>query len=195
MPLTFRHAPILLKIALVLAFKLKQGPVESALSKGVGAAYLPLGFTFLLWFLLTLPSLCVETRNNTASLCYVVYGNVLFTIYVAGLTLSIVLQPEATVFLAASAAVHFAWFCSEVHDSALHGKNVMQSCMYGTICVWMYYCVYALPSCLNVPDFHFLMFMWVPEMINVVLNFFVTRFLAMVLVRTTCWRLVGDKDD
>jgi hypothetical protein len=138
MPLTLQHAPIILKLALVCAFKFKQGGDDDTLVRGVSAGYLPLAITFFIWFLLTLPSLCIDTKNNTASLCYVVFGNLLFVSYIIGLSISIVLAPHTTVFLGASAAVHFAWFVSKAHHSALHGANHIQSCLYGVICIWMF---------------------------------------------------------
>ena len=195
MPLTRYSAPILLKLAIVVAFKWKQGSVETSQVQGVFVAYLPLALTFLMWILLALPSLCIKTKNSTASICYVVFGSTLFVTYTAGLTLSIVLQPEATIFLAGSSAMHFAYFVSGAHQSALHGTNVMHSCMSGFICIWMYYCIFALPVCLHVPDVHFVIYMWAPEGVNVVLNFVITRILAMILERSTAWRLVGSKED
>jgi hypothetical protein len=195
MPLTLRHAPILLKLALVCAFKFKQGVDEDTLVRGVAAGYMPVVCTFIIWFLLTLPSLCIDTKNNTASICYAVFGNLLFISYIVGLSISIVLAPHTTVFLGGSAAVHFAWFVSKAHHSALHGANLIQSCLYGVICIWMYYCVFALPECLHIADFHFLIYMWVPEGINWVLNWVTNKVCGFLLHRSTCWRLVGDKDD
>jgi hypothetical protein len=195
LPLTRHHAPILLKLAIVFAFKWKQGPVESSMSKGVGAAFMPLGLTFLVWILMALPSLCIKTKNSTASICYVIFGSTMFITYSAGITLSILLQPEATIFLAGSAAMHFAYFVSSAHPSALHGANIMHSCMLGFICIWMYYCVNALPVCLHVPDVLFLVYMWAPEAVNMVINCVMTRILAMLLDRSTAWRLVGTKED
>jgi hypothetical protein len=195
MPLTRCHAPILLKLAIVFAFKWKQGSLESSISKGVGPAYIPLALTFVMWILLALPSLCIKTKNSTASICYVVFGTSMFITYVSGITLSIVLQPEAAIFLAGSAAMHFAYFVSDAHHSALHGVHIMNSCMLGLICIWLYYCIFALPACLHIPDVHFLMYMWAPESVNMVLNFVLTRFLAILLDHSTAWRLVGSKED
>ena len=195
MPLTRHYAPVVLKLALVFAFKWKQGSFETSATKGVVTAFMPLAITFLVWILLALPSLCIKTKNSTASICYAIYGSCLFVSYVVGITLSVVLQPEATIFLASSASMHFAYFVSGAHKNALHGANIMHSCMMGFICIWMYYSVFGLPACLLVPDVHFLMYMWAPEGVNFILNLVLTRVLAILLDRSTAWRLVGAKEE
>ena len=214
MPATKQACPMLIKGLLIAVYRLNSfNPGESTPlgyggggnSKsswwygGVFPALLPLGVVVMVWFVMCLPSLLTNTRCRTGTMLHLMFGVFLSSVYWCLICATVRYQKNLSVLAGLTAATHFAWFSAPAHRDTINGaaniKDVMRLVMASVI----YHTLTRSTRYPNVPDGAYIITVWAPEIISMVLDplFAVSVLLVQHLYDDTLVREVhtNDKDD
>jgi hypothetical protein len=184
-----------MKLALVLMFRHRPMRHHSSAPNGFVALFCPLLAVTLLWVALMLPACFTLAKNFTATICTTCAGLCLVVSYAGAVVVAAIFFPAVALFCAASLAAHAAWFLGGVHKDAAHGNNVLSGVMH-VACALVALSYFALPdTALETPDIAYSLLMWLPELINYFVYNLFQLLAALYLDNSTCWFLVGCKDE
>lgn len=188
-------APAALKLAFVFAFRLRVAdPAPPGFSSSV-ALFAPLFSVLLLWLAFMLPAVFTQSRNPTAAACTLFTTMLLATAFNASIVVVLLVTPESALFTGTFLAAHLAWFSAKVHVDATVATHVLLHVMHAAVAVCLY-CAYAWPKTATpMPDAAFLAVLWLPDALARLLDAVLSSVGGALLAHTSCWRLVGDKED
>ena len=195
LPRCLLPAPALLKLTFVAAYRYRPAPSAPPNFSAAIALFAPLLSVLILWLIFALPAVFSSTKNQTAAACTLFCSMILATCYTAAVVMVLLFSPGSALFTGTYLAAHFAWFSARVHTDAITGSHLVGYAMSFAVVVILY-CAHAWPATeLPMPDIAYVAVMWLPDAIARVVHKSMSGVLGALLAHSTCWRLVGDKDD
>jgi hypothetical protein len=173
MPMTKKACPMWIKIALIAAYRYNSFKADDPVQeKGVSllSVFLPLVVTVFIWLTTCIPSVVTRTRNPLATTVYVIFGLILTSVYWTLVSAALAYAKNLGMLAGYTAAVHFAWFSSPAHVDSIHGGKNILNIMRVCIVTILYCTLVRIPKFPHIPDGAFIITVWSPEIINIILN-------------------------
>jgi len=147
---------------------------------GVFPALLPLAVVMLIWLVLCLPSLWTNTRCRTGTMLHLVFGICLGAVYWCLICATVRYQRNICVLAGLTAATHFAWFCAPAHRDTIHGAANVKTVMRVVVASVIYHTLTRYVRHPHVPDGFYILTLWAPEIICMVLDPFFSSCVLLV---------------
>ena len=198
MPTTREACPMALKIILIAVYRHNSYQENSPIQvKGIGLrqVFIPLMLVVFTWIVVCIPSIATRTRNPLGTTIHIIFGLSLACVYWTLVSAALAYSKSIGMLAGLTAALHFAWFCAPAHPDCIHGskniRNVMRVCIF----VILYSTLARSPVLPRVADSAFIITVWAPEIINIVLDTVFTASVAMVLSYVESPSRKEDKDE
>jgi hypothetical protein len=160
-----------IKALLIFAYRFRTIDTEpSEAQRGVIVVFLPLIGVVSIWIASCIPSLVTRTRSRIATIIHIVFGFYLALVYWVLICVTLAYAKELSLLTGATAALHFAWFCCPAHPDAIHGSKSIVHCMFWAQVGTIYYTFSCIPKSPVISDRYFILVIWAPEMINMLIT-------------------------
>jgi hypothetical protein len=172
MPATKAACPMMIKIMLIAAYRFNSldGPSPTPEKHGIIGMFVPLFSMVIIWLAACIPSLVSRTRSRLGTMIHIVFGIYVASFYWIIISMSIAYAKNASMLIAITAAIHFAWFCAPSHPDNINGAVSVSHVMRAALAVLMYYTFIRSPAFPHVPDSMFIITVWGPEIVNTILD-------------------------
>lgn len=163
---------MMIKMLLIAAYRFNSYNVQSASPEKTGVlnAFLPLGLMVIIWFAACIPSLVSRTRSRIGTTMHIIFGIYVALVYWILICVSISFASNIGILTGLTAAAHFAWICAPSHPDCINGSVSISHLLRAALSVLMYYTLIRSPSFPHVPDFMFIITIWGPEIVNIILD-------------------------
>ncbi|KAJ1466587.1 hypothetical protein T484DRAFT_1756519 [Baffinella frigidus] len=170
MPQMDRACPMFLKALLIASYRFRTISSDpSTAQKGVLVVFLPLMFVVGIWLASCIPSLVTRTRSRVATIIHIVFGIYLAVVYWILICITLAYAKPLSILTGVTAAIHFTWFCSPAHPDAIHHHSAVSHVMFWTTVAVLYYTNICIPNSPIVRDGYFILVIWAPETINMLI--------------------------
>lgn len=172
MPGTKTACPMIIKMLLIGAYRFNSYDTHSVSPEKIGVlnAFLPLGLMVTLWLAACIPSLVSQTRSRIGTTMHIVFGILVALTYWILICVTISFASNVSILAGLTAGVHFAWFCAPSHTDTITGSVSISHCMRAALAILLYYTLIRSPSFPYVPDYMFIIPVWLPEIVNGLLD-------------------------
>jgi hypothetical protein len=188
-------APALLKTALTFGFRSRKSLAPASLVPGGVALFMPLAAVFAIWFACVLPAAFTLDKNRTATSCLLCAGTILFVAYFGAVVVCAVFHAHLALFCGSSLAAHLAWFLATAHPDLVHGHRTLSTLMHAAVATMVVVTCSWPPTSAETPDIAYFALAWLPECINFFVLDAFEMFAGFMLQQSTCWQLVGEKEE
>jgi hypothetical protein len=171
MPATNSACPMFIKAALIFAYRFRTTSNDpSTAQKGVAVVFLPLMAVIGMWIASCIPSIVTRTRSRVATIVHIMFGIYLALTYWILICVTLAYAKQISLLTGVTAALHFAWFCCPAHPDAIHGHaNIMHAMFWAQVAI-LYYTFTCIPNSPVVSDKFFILVIWAPETINILIT-------------------------
>ncbi|KAJ1463787.1 hypothetical protein T484DRAFT_3650233 [Baffinella frigidus] len=185
MPMAKQACPMFVKIILIAVYRHNSHKETNSPLQEKGTSllqvFLPLLVTIFVWLVTCIPSVVTTTRNPLGTIIHIVFGITLACVYWTLVSAALAFSKNIGMLAAITAAAHFAWFCAPAHPDCIHGSKNIHYVMRVCIVVILYSTLARTPVLPHVPDSAFIITVWAPEIINIIVGVVFTTSTAIVL--------------